>query len=406
MGSTFHHRVLGNGLTIVADQDSAAQTAAAGFFVKTGARDEAPEVMGVSHFLEHMMFKGTADISAEQLNQRWDAMGARNNAFTSNEMTCFYAHVLPEALAEAIDLLGRMMRPALREKDFDTEKGVILEEIAMYADNPFWLVYEATIEKHFGVHALSHRVLGTPETIKSLRREQMQTYFDQRYAADNTIVALAGALDFDAVCAQIQNLCGAWQRTGVTRDNREPTLAGGELTMRSPKVSRAYCLGLVRAPHYADDRRYAAALLSQILGGADNSRLHWALLEEGLAEEAMASYDPHDGFGEFYVYASGDPARIEEIWGKVRGELRGLRDSLTQDDIDRLLPKYVTGTTLGAERPHDRMHRLGRMFTYLDAFSPLEEELAKVSRVTLKDLRDLCEAFPMEPVTVGTLVPG
>src|SRR5690606_38952834 len=140
---TFQHATLPNGLTVIAEVDPEAHTAAAGFFVKTGARDEASPLMGVSHFLEHMMFKGTDQRSAEELNRQFDLIGARNNAYTTSELTCFYASVLPERLlgaGGAVDLLADMMRPALREEDFDTEKKVILEEIAMYEDNPFWVL--------------------------------------------------------------------------------------------------------------------------------------------------------------------------------------------------------------------------------------------------------------------------
>ncbi len=402
----FQRHTLDNGLTILADVDAAAQTTAAGFFVRTGARDEATPLMGVSHFLEHMMFKGTNDIDAHELNRRFDALGARSNAYTSNEMTCFYTHLLPEALPEGLDLLSRMMRPALRQADFDTEKGVILEEIAMYQDNPFWRLYEATIEKHFAAHPMGHRVLGTPDTITAMQRDAMQGYFDTRYSADNTIVALAGKLDFDRCVEDVERLCGAWQRTRAGRDSTAPAVGGGTLELRSDKVNRGYVLALMKAPAFEDDRRYAAALLAQVLGLPDNSRLHWSLVEPGIAEEAQASYDPHDGSGEFFVYASCEPSRIEEVWSIVDGQLKGLASSLTQDDIDRLLPKIVTGTTLGAERPHDRMHRLGRLYTYLHRYWSLEEELEKVSRVTLKDLRDLCEAFPMKPTTVGRMLPA
>src|SRR3954469_14987770 len=127
MPLTFRQHTARNGLRIIAEVDPAAHSAAAGFYVKTGARDESTPVMGVSHFLEHMMFKGTADITAEELNRRFDEIGARNNAFTSNEMTCFYAHLLPEYFHQGVDLLARMMRPALKPADFTTEKGVILE---------------------------------------------------------------------------------------------------------------------------------------------------------------------------------------------------------------------------------------------------------------------------------------
>lgn len=406
MAYQFHHAKLSNGLTIVAETNSSAHSAAAGFFVKTGARDETTDVMGVSHFLEHMMFKGTADLTAEDLNRGFDEIGAINNAFTSNEMTCFYAHVLPESLSRVNDLLGRMMRPALRQEEFDTEKGVILEEIAMYKDNPFWVLYEACTEKHFAPHALAHRVLGTTQTITDLKRDQMRAYFDRRYSSDNTVVSLAGKLDFDACVAQISELCGDWKATNVIRDNSKPLTPGGELRMTDAKISRGYVLALCEAPGVGDERKYAAALLAQILGAADNSRLHWSLIEPGIAEEAQASFDPHDGFGEYFVFASGDPSRLEEIWGVIGENLKGLADSLVQEDIDRLLNKFVTGATVGGERPHDRMHRLGRLWTYMGEYMPLEEELDRISRVTLDELREVCEAFPIRPLTTGRLTPA
>jgi predicted Zn-dependent peptidase len=406
MPSTFQQATLPNGLTIVAEVDPAAHSAAAGFFVRTGARDESTRDMGVSHFLEHMMFKGTDQISAEELNQRFDAIGARNNAYTSNEITCFYAHLLPERAHDGLALLARMLRPALRQSDFDTEKGVILEEIAMYEDNPFFILYEAALAKHFGEHTLSHKVLGTKQSITDLSRDNMQRYFEARYSADNTVVALAGRLDFGACVQQIRELCGSWQTTKPTRDNRPPKIQGGEFTVRSEKVNRGYLLALCPAPAIDDERRYAAGIVAQVLGAPDNSLLHWSLIEPGIAEEAQSSYDGNDGTGQCFVFAACDPDRIDEVWEVTRKELASLRDKVTKDDLDRLLAKTVTGATLSGERPHDRMHRLGRVFTYLRRYWPLEEELDRLSRVTLADIRDVCDAFPLRPATVGRLLPA
>lgn len=401
----FKKAVLPNGLTIVAEVDPEAHTSACGFFVRTGARDERGEVMGVSHFLEHMMFKGTENLTADDINRGFDELGANNNAYTSSELTCFYAHVLPENLAPGLDLLARMMRPALRQADFDTEKGVILEEIAMYKDNPFWVLYESCVEKHYAPHGLAHRVLGTNETITALQRDQMQTYFDNRYAADNTILALAGRLDFDRVVDQAQALCGSWRPSGVDRGRPNPGNAGGKLDLQDEKVNRAYMLALCRGPAIDDDRKYAASLLAQVLGASDNSRLHWALIETGIAEEAQAAYDPHDGVGDYYVFAAGDPERADQIWSAVQTELDGLIDSVTQDDLVRLRNKAATGATLGGERPADRMQRLGRLWTYLNTYMPLEEELDRINSVTLDDLRATYEAFPIRPATFGRLLP-
>ncbi|MDQ7013452.1 MAG: pitrilysin family protein [Planctomycetota bacterium] len=406
MALNYRQHELPNGLTIIAEIDDAAASAAAGFFVRTGARDEQSPVMGVSHFLEHMMFKGTDDLSAEAINQAFDDLGASNNAFTSNEITCFYAHILPETATPALDVLGKMMRPSLRQDDFDTEKGVILEEIAMYKDNPFWVLYEECVDRYYAPHPLRHRVLGTVETITDLSRDQMAGYFADRYSADNTTVALAGRIDFDACVAQLAELCGSWARTDASRDASRPATNAERFTLRDERVNRAYLLSLSDAPDGNDDRRYAAMLASQVLGGADNSRLHWALLETGLADEAQAAYDGHEGVGEFFVYASCDPDKADEVWAVVERECAGLSASLEADDLAKLRAKLATGVTLQGERPMGRMMRLGRQWVLQHKYTPLEDELARIDAVTLDEVRGMLEAFPVTPKIAGRMVPG
>ena len=161
MPITFREATLPNGLHVLAEVDPAAHSASIGFFVKTGARDEATEIMGVSHFLEHMMFKGTETRSAADVDRAFDDLGAEHNAFTTSELTAFHAHALPEHLPAAGEILADILRPALRQEDFDDEKAVILEEIAMYEDHPFWKLYERAMETYYDGHPLSHRVLGT-----------------------------------------------------------------------------------------------------------------------------------------------------------------------------------------------------------------------------------------------------
>jgi predicted Zn-dependent peptidase len=405
MPVTFRDHLAPNGLRIIGEIDDSAHSAAAGFFVRTGARDESTPLMGVSHFLEHMMFKGTEEIPAADLNRRFDEIGARNNAYTSGELTCFYAHILPERFTDASELLTKMLRPALRQDDFDREKQVILEEIAMYKDEPYWVLFEAATERHYRAHPLGHRVLGTVESITALSSDQMRTYFDQRYSADNTVLALAGRLDWPRAIDQVTALTESWRPTRAIRDTARPPTGGGTFELRDEKVTRAYLLGMSDAPSVEDDRRYAAVLLAQILGAQDNSRLHWALIETGLAEEAQAGFDPHDGVGDFYIYASGDPARADEIWAVIQREIDNLIASIKEDDLERLRSKLATSVTLGGERPADRMQRIGRLWTYLRRYNPLEEELARINAVTLQDLRDLAEAFPLKPMTVGRLLP-
>lgn len=406
MSIQYQHTTLDNGMTIIAETDEDAHTSAAGFFVKAGARDEATQIMGVSHFLEHMMFKGTQELSAEQINQGFDDLGASNNAYTSRELTCFYASVLPEYFASAQTLLAKMMRPALRQDDFDTEKGVILEEIAMYADNPFWVLYEEAIARHYRSHGLSHRVLGTNESITALTRDQMQGYFDERYAADKTVVALAGKVDFDRAVEQIRELCSGWQQSVGARTTGTPEVGAEPFTLSDEGVNRGYLIGVAQAPAANDDQRYAAALLAQMLGGMDNSKLHWALIETGIAEEAQAGYDGLDGTGDYFVYASGDPDKLDDIWEVMLKEIRGLKDLITQEELECLRSKMATAAMVGAERPGGRMQRLGRLWTMTGAYQPIEDELERIEAISLDSLRELCDAFPIEQCTLGKMIPA
>lgn len=406
MTVSFKSSTLENGLTIIAEIDPNAQSVGAGFFVKTGARDEDTSLMGVSHFLEHMMFKGTDDLSAEQINQGFDDLGATNNAYTTRESTCFYAHVIPESSPKAIELLSKMMRPALRQDDFDTEKNVIQEEIAMYADNPFWVLYEQCVANHYGSHGLGHRVLGTPESIDAMKRDQMMDYFTDRYSADNTVVALAGKLDFDRAVEQIREQCGSWNTSNPTRTTSRPKTGHEPFTMSSERVNRGYILGLSDAPSVSSDDRYAAALLAQVLGGSDNSRLHWALIETGLAEEAMAAFDGLDGTGDYFLYASGDPDKLDSIWEVVLKEIGNLKDSLCEDDLAKLRSKMLTSVTLAGERPAGRMQRLGRLWGALGKYYTLEEEIELINAVDVDSVKDLIDRYPLDKCTLGRMIPA
>src|SRR5438309_4768653 len=199
MALTFHHTQLPNGLDVVAELNPDAHSVALGLFVKTGSRDEDPSVNGVSHFLEHMMFKGSSKYTWEDVNRIFDEIGAKYNAYTSQEMTAYYANVLPEFTERAIEHLSHLLRPAIRQSDFDTEKKVILEEIAMYLDDPGHRLYEKLMEVHFGNHPLSMSVLGSADSITRLQRDEMANYFKNRYGPGNMVLVATGRLEFDEI---------------------------------------------------------------------------------------------------------------------------------------------------------------------------------------------------------------
>ena len=406
MATEFRHHTLPNGLTVVAEPDPSAHTAALGFFVKTGARDEEAPVMGVSHFLEHMMFKGTSRRSADDVNREFDEIGANYNAFTSHEQTVYYAHVLPEFLPRAVDLLGDILRPALRESDFDMEKNVILEEIGMYDDRPTWRLQDTLIEQYFADHPLGFRVLGTKQTVSDLTAAQMREYFDRRYASDNVVVSAVGKFDFDTLIAEVEKIAGSWKPSGATRNYNAPSIAAREHTMHDPNVTRHYIGLLCPGPSAQDDSRYAAKVLSDVLGDSEGSRIYWALVEPGLADEADFSFMPQDRLGCYLGYASCDPDRAKQVEELLISTIDSAIDNLTDDEVERAKNKLATSATLQGESPRGRMTSIGSTWSYLGEHLPLEEELARVMAVTPEDIRRLFADGKFSPKTVLRLGPG
>ena len=402
MSSSFQETTLDNGLRIVAETSSSAVSAAIGFFVKTGARDEVASLMGVSHFLEHMMFKGTDTRSAEQVDLAFDDLGAQHNAFTSSEMTAFWGASLPESIIEVHDILADILRPALRQEDFDAEKNVILEEIAMYEDQPFWVLYEQAMEQYYGSHPLGFRVLGTPETIKNMQRDSMQEYFDHRYSADNTIITMSGNIDFDAMVETITNRCGAWQKTGATREQVAVSRTGGICEVTIPQLRQHYVIMAMPSVSAQDELRYASTALASILGGGDGSRLYWSLVDKGLAEEAGANVDPSDGYGEQLAYAVCTPENAKQVTEILQDELSNITSELTEADLARVVAKAATSAAVGSEIPAGRMQRLGSLLTTTGIYSSLEEELQKLESLVIDDLREAAAAFPWEPLLVAS----
>ena len=406
MSVTFHQARLDNGLVIIGEQDPNAHTTAGGFWVSTGARDERSEVMGISHFLEHMMFKGTDKRTAEDVNRDFDALGAVNNAFTSSEMTAYWAHVLPEKMDDTIEILSDILRPSLREEDFTSEKQVILEEIAMYDDQPFWVLYEHAMERFYGTHPLSHRVLGTKETVGDMTRDQIAEYFSRRYSSDNTVFAIAGAFDFDEVVDRISRECSEWTPSGPIREHASRDLVEDDSDITLPDLGQAYLVMLSEAPGAESDDRYAASLLSHTLGGDETSHLYWSLIETGLAEEAQCSYDPRDHAGEFATYAVCGHEALEEVETRIREEIAGIGDTLVQDDLDRARARTATAAVISAERPMGRVNRLASAWLRRGTYVSIEEEMRRLDDVTIDDLRKCALKYPLKPSVVARARPA
>src|SRR6516164_944215 len=309
----FHSQTLSNGLQIIGESHPAALSAAVGFFVKTGSRDETPAVSGVSHFLEHMVFKGTPRRTALEVNRDFDKIGAQYNAFTSEENTVFHAAVLPEYLPSAVDILADILRPSLREDDFEMEKNVIIEEIGMYEDQPMWSAYDHAKRIYFAEHALGNSILGTPESIRALKRDQMHAYFERRYVAPNITVAVAGNFDWQSVINLIETHCGSWINGAAPRVGVSETKGSGAFqVMKREKVTQEHVFLISPAPAADSPLRHAADTLALALGDDSGSRLYWALVDPGLADSADASFHDYEGTGSFYTSFSCDPEQTAE----------------------------------------------------------------------------------------------
>lgn len=405
MALRFHHHEQDNGLTVIAETNPDAHTAAVGFFVKAGTRDEDISAMGVSHFLEHMMFKGTARRTGEDVNREFDELGANYNAFTSQEMTVYFAQVLPECLSRAVDLLGDILRPALRHDDFKIEKKVILEEIGMYDDRPNWRLHDELIEKHFSDHPLSFRVLGTTDSINALSLVQMRDYFDHRYSSDNVIVGAAGRIDFEKLITDVGRITDSWRPTGAVRDYAEPNVKPGRHEAVDSKLNRHYIAMICPGPSAQDKNRYTAMVMADVLGDVEGSRLYWALVDPGLADEAHFSFHPQDRIGSFYTYASCDPDRSGHVEERLFETIQSCATDINLAEVERVKNKLATQVTLQGESPSGRMRGLGSRWTYLGDYLPLDFELECIMAVTVDDVRDLLNATRFDLRTTARLGP-
>ena len=233
------------------------------------------------------MFKGTQRRTAEEVNRRLDDLGSQSNAYTSEEQTVYYMTLLPELIPQGVELLSDMMRPALREEDFEMEKQVIIEEIAMYDDQPPYGAMERLSELFFGKHPLAGRVLGTKESVAAMQAEAMRTYHANRYAADNLCLVATGNVDFDSLVGQLGELTADWQRGTPGRTFEELKITPATLQLAHPPASQQYVLQYALGVPRGDDHKFAIRLMASVLGDDSGSRLYWDLVDTGDAETAV-----------------------------------------------------------------------------------------------------------------------
>ncbi|MGH2515785.1 MAG: M16 family metallopeptidase, partial [Ktedonobacterales bacterium] len=348
----FYTHQLPNGLQLLGQRMPDLESISVCFEARTGARDEHdPALWGVSHFLEHMVFKGTQRRTTEQITMDFNKMGAENNAFTSVEETMYYARVLREYLPEAVDLLSDMMRPRLDASDFSMERNVILEEIARSEDQPSNQAYRKLMTTFFAGTSLAHEVLGTKESIRELTVEQMRAYWARRYAANNLTFAIAGNFEWPRVVELVERHCGDWGTGDAGREAR-PIMPEGSSARVMVKAQQQQQIMGIASPWVSmqDKDFYAAYLASMVLGDGTGSRYFWNIFQKGLAETAVASMSPYDQTGMMVTWINTTPEHAPAVLELARAELKGMQeDGAQEDELRRAKDKLVSHVVLDGE---------------------------------------------------------
>lgn len=389
---------LPSGVRLVTERMPDVRSVSVGFWINSGARDEAPEVAGASHFLEHLLFKGTARRSAAEIAGALEDVGGDLNAFTSKEYTCFYARCLDRDLPLAVDVLADMITSAnVAAEHVDAERAVVLEEISMHRDTPDDLVHSVFSEALYGNHPLGREVLGTSGTISSVARDDVYAYYRQRYVPDNLVVAVAGNLEHDAVFDLVTAALADWAPEGPPPTRRLQSLERPARPIglcRRPTEQAHICLGGVAFAR-DDDRRFAAQVLEQAVGGGMASRLFQEVRERrGLAYSVYSYLSSQAEIGYHAVYAGTAVERVDEVLEVVRGELsRVLRRGLDDRELAAAKGALTGSLILGLEDTGSRMTRLGRAAVCDLPLLSLDEIMASIDHVDQAAVRGVTEAL-------------
>ncbi|WP_375494008.1 M16 family metallopeptidase [uncultured Jatrophihabitans sp.] len=405
-GGLISRTTLPGGLRVVTEAMTGVRSASVGVWVPVGSRDESPSLAGTSHFLEHLLFKGTGTRSALDIARAMDDVGGEFNAFTEKEYTCFYATVVDRDLDVAIDIVTDVVLNAtIAVQDVDIERGVVLEEISMRDDDPGDLVHDEFSTALFGDVPIGRPILGTEQSVRALTRRQIHGYYTRRYLPNAMVVAVAGNVEHAAV---VQRVRRAFDEQLEPTQTAQPARPGSVATAGRPAVPVAVidddteqanivlgCHGLSRH----DPRRFALGVLSSALGGGMSSRLFQRIREErGLAYSVYSYTSGFADAGQFGVYAGCQPGKADEVLSLMTGELQAVAaGDLGLDEIERGKGQMRGAIVLGLEDASSRMTRIGKNEIAYDDIMGVDEVLARVDAVTARDVAEVADDLLARP---------
>ena len=403
-----------SGLRIVTEEVPSVRSAAVGIWVNVGSRDEAPATAGASHFLEHLLFKGTTSRTALEISSSIESVGGEMNAFTSKEYTCFYARVIDTDLPMAIDVVSDLVTSSIvTALDVDAERKVVLEEIAMRDDDPSDLVHDLFSDTYYGDTAIGRPILGTIDSIKGMSRNTVFNYYKKKYLPQDLVVAVAGNIKHKRVVAMVEE--------ALSRDNFLDELGAPVLRPNTPvKNSKQQSVGLLykksEQAHMfygmegvarADDRRFAMGVLSAALGGGMSSRLFQEIREKrGLAYSVYAYAQQFAGSGVLGFYAGCNPTKAIEVVEIIRSVLSDVADNgMTHEEIERAKGAVRGSLVLSQEDSGSRMSRIGKNEIVYGQVMDFDDILKAISRVSATDIREIAGEFLVKTPTLALVGP-
>jgi predicted Zn-dependent peptidase len=407
--------VLRGGLRVISEHLAGTRSASVGVWVGVGSRDESPRLHGCSHFLEHLLFKGTEERSALDISVALDAVGGEFNAFTAKEYTCFHARVIDEDLPLAVDVLGDMITSSrLTSADVEAERDVILDEIAMHDDDPDDVVHNLFAAQAWGDSPLGRPIAGTEESIAALTRDEIVAFHRAHYRPATMVVAAAGNVDHEALVRQVD---AAFGRNGFldTDEPPAPPRVGGDYVPVTPgavSASRPFeqvnvVLGMA-GPTRPDDRRFALGVLNTALGGGTSSRLFQEVRENrGLAYSVFSFASHHADSGLVGVSVGCLPSKLDAVLAVVRDELAKVAaDGISAEELARGKGQLRGGMVLGLEDSGARMSRLGKSELVYDELLSIDEVMARIDAVTLDEVRELAAEIFTQPEVLAVVGPA
>lgn len=419
-GDVIRRSVLPGGVRVLSEHMPGQRSVTVGAWIGVGSRDEVDGHYGSTHFLEHLLFKGTARRSAMDIAEAFDAVGGEANAATGKEHTCYYARVLDTDLPMALDVIVDMVTSArLDAAELETERGVILEELAMNEDDPADVVHEAFAGLVYGAHPLGRPIGGIPDTINAVPRDAVWEHYRQHYRPDTIVITAAGGVDHDVLCELVlQALAiGGWdlsegvepatRRLGqISMPDGDANVAPRALTLRRPLEQANVLIGGTGITA-TDPRRYTLSVLSAVLGGGMSSRLFQEVREKrGLAYSVYSYGSAHADAGSFGLYAGCAPAKTREVVAILGQEWDKLaQDGITDAELVRGKGQLSGGMVLGLEDSGSRMSRLGKSELVYGELTTLDESLAKIAEVTTEDVQALAQDLASRPRHLAAIGP-